>query len=407
MKPLLAALALVPLLAMGAGTPQAPANAPAQATAAAVRPGQVMAMLHLPAPHYRADGAYSGNYASDPGRSGRRKIARELARKHGLELVDDWPMPLLGVDCYVFALPPEADPVRVAALLGSDSRVEWAQPVSAFRMLGGAAGAGDPLYAVQPVVAAWHLTELHRAATGRKTTVAVVDSGVDASHPDLAGQVSVNQNFVSGDANTAENHGTAVAGIIAARAGNGVGIRGVAPDARVLALRACRERADARAQCDSFSLAKAINFAIQRSPNVINLSLTGPSDRLLQRLLDAAMARGIRVVGAYDSNATDGGFPASWPGVLAVSDGTGRRALAAPGADIPVPMPGGRFGVQTGSSYAAAHVSGLLALLGELRPGATLDAKADTPLDACEAVGRLAPSCLCSCPVAPVAMRQP
>jgi subtilisin family serine protease len=366
-----------------------------------------MAMLHLPAPHYRADGAYTGNYVSDPGRNGRRKIARELARKHGLELVDDWPMPLLGVDCYVFALPPEADPARVAALLGADARVEWAQPVSAFRMLGAPTGAGDPLYAVQPVGAAWRLTELHRAATGRRTTVAVVDSGVDAMHPDLAGQVSVNQNFVSGDTNTAENHGTAVAGIIAARAGNGVGIRGVAPDARVLALRACRERSDGRAQCDSFSLAKAINFAIQHSPNVINLSLTGPSDRLLQRLLDAAMARGIRVVGAYDAGASDGGFPASWPGVLAVSDGAGRRALAAPGADIPVPMPGGRFGVQTGSSYAAAHVSGLLALLGELRPGATLDAKANTPLDACEAVGKLAPACLCSCPVAPVAMRQP
>lgn len=411
MKALLAALALFPMLAMAAEAPQAQENPAPHAATAQVPQGQVMAMLHLPAPHYRADSAYAGSYASDPGRSGRRKIAQDLARKHGLELVDDWPMPLLGVDCYVFALPTQADPERVSALLGADDLVEWAQPVTEFRMLGAPPPSGDPLYAVQPVVAAWRLTELHRAATGRRTTVAVVDSGVDSNHPDLAGQVTVNENFISGYANMAENHGTAVAGIIAARAGNGVGIRGVAPDSRLLALRACRERSDSSAQCDSFSLAKAINFAIQRAPNVINLSLTGPSDRLLQRLLDTAMARGIRVVGAYDPAVADGGFPASWPGVLAVSDGVGRRALAAPGSDIPVPLPGGRYGVLTGSSYAAAHVSGLLALLGELRHGATVEARSDTPLDACEAVGKLSASCLCSCPVqkgiAPVALRQP
>lgn len=406
MKAFLCALALVPLLAIGA-VPQQALDVTAAARSAAPAPhgqeqakGQVMAMLHLPAPHYRAGAGYTGSYANDPGRIGRRRIAQELARKHGLELVDDWPMPLLGVDCYVFALAPDQDPVRVSELLASDTRVEWAQPVTAFHMLGLASGGSDPLYAVQPVATAWRLSELHRAATGRKATVAVIDSGVDATHPDLAGQVTVNQNFVSGLPLVAENHGTAVAGIIAARAGNGLGIRGVAPDARLLALRACSERPGAAAQCDSFSLAKAINFAIQRTPNVINLSLTGPSDRLLQRLLDSAMARGIRVVGAYDSAAADGGFPASWPGVLAVSDATGRHALAAPGVDIPAPLPGGRFGVLSGSSYAAAHVSGLLALLSELRPGATLDANAAQPLDACEAVGKLLPSCLCSCPVA-------
>ena len=407
MKTLLCALAFVPMLA-AATTPLAPVSdpLPAQDTAQA-RQGQVMAMLQLPAPHYRADGGYGGGYASDPGRSGRRRIARELARRHGLELVDDWPMPVLGVDCYVFALPAGADPVRVSALLAGDSRVEWAQPVSTFRVLGPVVSSvsvtDDPLYRVQPVAAAWRLSELHRATTGRRTTVAVIDSGVDSTHPELAGQVTHNQNFVSGVPNTPEDHGTAVAGIIAARAGNGVGIRGVAPDTRVLALRACTERSGKAAQCDSFSLAKAINFAIQRSPNVINLSLTGPSDRLLQRLLDTAMARGIRVVGADDPAAADGGFPASWPGVLAVSHAMGPRALAAPGADIPAPLPGGRFGVLSGSSYAAAHVSGLLALLGELRPGATV-ARQERPLDACEAVGKLSASCLCSCPVA---MRQP
>lgn len=407
MRTLLAALALAPLLAIAAPVPVAVQEDPGSAAAQA-EPAQVMVMLPLPAPHFRAEAAYSGSYTTDPGRRGRRKTAEALAQEHGLRLVDDWPMPLLGVDCYVFTLPAGADPQRIAAQLDADRRVEWAQAVASFHMLGGA-DAGDPLYPAQPVGAVWKLVDLHRAATGRRTVVAVVDSGVDASHPDLAGQVAHSQNFVAGQPYAPEAHGTAVAGIIAARAGNGVGVRGVAPDARLLALRACRERAGAAAQCDTFSLAKALSFAIERSPNVINLSLSGPSDRLLQRLLDVAMARSIQVVGAVDPVAPDGGFPASWPGVLAVSDRSERRGLAAPGADIPVLLPGGRFGVQTGSSYAAAHVSGLLALMGELRPGATFAHPASTRLDACEALSKVSASCLCSCPVTRVstALRQP
>lgn len=408
MKTLLAALALAPLLAIAAPVVDGGKAESQAAGAVQAEPAQVMVMLPLPAPHFRAEAAYSGSYTTDPGRRGRRKTAQDLAQEHGLRLVDDWPMPLLGVDCYVFTVPAGADPKRVATLLDADRRVEWAQPVASFRMLGGA-DAGDPLYPVQPAGTAWKLVDLHRTATGRRTVVAVVDSGVDASHPDLAGQVLHSQNFIAGQPYAAEAHGTAVAGIIAARAGNGVGVRGVAPDARLLALRACRERTGAAAQCDTFSLAKALNFAIQRSPNVINLSLSGPSDRLLQRLLDVAMSRSIQVVGAVDPVAADGGFPASWPGVLAVSDRAEPRALAAPGADIPVLLPGGRFGVQTGSSYAAAHVSGLLALMGELRPGATIAHPVSAKLDACEALSKVSASCLCSCPVTRVstALRQP
>ncbi len=80
---------------------------------------------------------------------------------------------------------------------------------------------------------------MHKIATGRGIRVAVIDSGIQANHPDLAGQVIVNRNFVAGQAEVAEDHGTGVAGIIAAKADNGVGIAGVAPDARLLGLRAC------------------------------------------------------------------------------------------------------------------------------------------------------------------------
>ena len=387
----LAACCLLPARAADAPQPADGAPpAPAQAGAA-----QVMVMLNLPLPHFRAGASYAGSYRNDGGHSARRSIALALAKAHGLTLVADWPMPVLGVDCYVLALPPGADAARIAAALASDARVEWAQPVAQFRAL----GASDPLYPVQPAAAQWQLAELHRTVTGRKVSVAVVDSGIDSGHPELAGQVAVRENFVDGQRYVAENHGTAVAGIIAALADNGIGIRGVAPGAHLLALRACHEQAGANAQCDSFSLAKALNFAILHEPNIINMSLTGPPDRLLQGLLDAAMARGIAVVGAADPQRADGGFPAAWPGVFAVG------ADSAPGRDIPTTLPAGRFGVVSGVSYAAAHVSGLLALLDEAHPGATpaqlrgylhggLARTGGTPaIDACAALAQAGAAC--------------
>lgn len=350
---------------------------------------QVMVMLKLPAPHFKPGDQYGGAYRNDSTRTARRKIALEMAEKHGLTLIGDWPMPLLGIDCYVLQLPAGGNPEQVLAALSTDPRVQWAQPVSTFHTL----ASGDPLYKVQPVAAQWKLSDLHRAATGRNVRVAVIDSGVDDSHPELAGQVVVKENFVDHQRYVGENHGTAVAGIIAARADNGIGIRGVAPDARVLALRACREHAQG-ADCDSFSLAKALNYAILQQPHVINMSLAGPPDRLLQKLLDAAMARRIRVVGAADPAVPDGGFPASWPGVLSVASEPGPHQLAAPGRDIPAPLPGGRFGVLTGSSYAAAHVSGVLALIDELKPRTAYKA---TPgmLDPCAALRAAAPGRAC------------
>lgn len=385
------------LLPLRAEEPQ-PALAPAPAT-----PTQVMVMLHIPPPHFRADASYAGAYRGDSGSAARRRLAKELAAAHGLTLVSDWPMPLLSIECYVMALPAGVDLATITRLLEADKRVAWAQPVAAFHAL----ASGDPLYPAQPGGARWKLDELHRTATGRAVTVAVIDSGVDDQHPDLLGQVALQKNFIDGKPYAAEAHGTAVAGIIAARADNGIGIRGVAPQARLLALRACGEVAGQAAQCDSFSLGKALNFAIMRSPQVINMSLTGPPDRLLQRLLDVALGRGIAVVGAADPALADGGFPASWPGVFPVG------GEVAPGRDIPTTLPGARYGLVSGSSFASAHVSGLLALLGELRPGTTpaqlrsmLQPGAVLAIDACAAMTQAAGSCVCTCPVAGTAQAQ-
>ncbi|MFZ6649707.1 S8 family peptidase [Undibacterium sp. TJN25] len=381
-------------------------------------PSQVLVMLHLPPPHFRPDANYGGRYSDDSSRSARRRIAEDLAHLHGLTVLDAWPMAILGIDCYVMEVPAGETTAHVIEQLSRDARVEWVQAMESFHVLQGS----DPLYPVQPGGKEWHLAEVHQTVTGKNIKVAVIDSGVEENHPDLKGQVQLRENFVDGNPYAAETHGTAVAGIIAARAGNGIGIAGVAPGARLMALRACWEeggKADKATRCNSFTLGKAINFAILHDAQVINLSLSGPPDRLLQRLLDAALSRGIAIVGAVDPHVAGGGFPASYPGVVAVSDDTVKdgksKVLLAPGRDIPTTVPGSKWRFVSGSSYAAAHVSGMLALLLELRPvniaghgqnellvnvistSGVADARTAGVIDLCATITQASGKCLCSC----------
>jgi subtilisin family serine protease len=380
-------------------------------------PAQVLVMLRLAPPHFRPDLDYAGSYDARVGHDARRRIAEGLADKYELSIVDDWPMPALGVDCFVMKVPGNASIERLVEQLSLDPRVESAQSMNLFHVL----AYNDPLYPLQPSGKLWHLAELHRITTGKNVRVAEVDTGVEVDHPDLKGRIALARNFVDARTDVAELHGTAVAGIIAARANNGIGIVGVAPESRLIALRACWEaavRADA-AVCSSFTLAKALQFALNENVQVINLSLGGPQDRLLGRLLDTALSRGITVVAAADPEIGDGGFPASHTGVLAIAgddrQDVGGYFLRGPGRDIPTTVLDGKWSFVTGSSFAAAHVTGLVALLRQLAPdlkpqqvrdllapqkmsGVVGDTRAI--VDACAAVGRTTGACACGCDVA-------
>jgi hypothetical protein len=352
---------------------------------------QVLVLLPMPAPHFRPDTQYSGGYSANSGHDQRLGVASQLAERHGLSLVTDWAMPALGVDCYVMALPPSRDPAEVAQVLSRDGRVAWVQPMNLFRAQAQAPAQTEPLYRLQPAAELWHLSTLHGLAQGRGVKVAVVDSAVDVNHPDLAGQLAGSENLVDRPPSSGERHGTAVAGIVAARADNHKGIAGIAPLARVLALRGCWQAADGSTLCSSLGLAKALQAAIMARADIVNLSLSGPSDRLLGLLIDAARQRGASVVVAHDRALPGGGFPASHPGVVAVSDAAGPGVLSAPGQDIPAPAPGARWEVVSGSSYAAAHVSGLLALMRELGGSkATLVHLEGGEIDACGSLNRAA-----------------
>ena len=371
---------------------------------------QVLVLMRLPPDHFRPNADSGGSYGDGLGRGARRRIAVRLAHDHGLTLVSDWPLPLVGVDCYVMSVPANQSPQDVAAILSRDPAVAWSEPMNIYHGQGAAAATGaDPLFRVQPAAREWRLAELHQIATGRNVRVAVIDSMIEKAHPDLLGQVQVSENFVSDQSDAPEQHGTGVAGIIAAR---GVGIVGIAPQARLMALRACWQEATGKVDtgatiCDSLSLAKAVHFAIAHNAQVINMSLSGPPDPLLSRLLDLALARGVTVVGAYDRNLAGGGFPASHAGVVAVVDEPSPARLAgviaAPGRDVPTTQPGGRWFFVNGSSYAAAHVSGLFALLRERGPpssrgaAALVTASPGGAIDACATLVRATGPCNCAC----------
>lgn len=233
----------------------------------------------------------------------------------------------------------------------------------------------------------WALTSLGapgiwQRATGRGVTVAVIDSGVDASLPALAGRVDPGTVLAPGERGDgrrdtdARRHGTVMAAVIAAA---GVGpVRGVAPDARILPIRV--ESSSGRA-APGRVYAEAVEYAVRQGAGVVNLSIgTGNHPEFAAALRRAAEA-GVVVVAAAGNDEVPGAevYPAAMPGVLAVSgvdragrfwprSGYGRWVrLAAPAVDVRVPDAGGHR-LAKGTSEATALVSGVAALLRQAHP---------------------------------------
>ena len=214
--------------------------------------------------------------------------------------------------------------------------------------------------------------------------IAIVDSGVDVRHPDLAGKVVGTYNAVTGgtDVHDVVGHGTGTASVAAAATGNGVGIAGAGRDSSLLAVKV----ADVTGRIFTDDLAAGIVWAVDNGADVVNLSLGGPtSDRLEKAAVAYAEAHDVLVVAAAGNEGTSAKqYPAALPGVLAVgatsSNGAVRAPfssygswvdLAAPGRSIVVATPGGGYEVADGTSYSAPLVSGAAALLAAYRPGRT------------------------------------
>ncbi len=292
---------------------------------------------------------------------------------HALDFVAEWPLGRLGVHCIVVRAGSSGARAPAIAALARDPRVDGAQPLQTFATLSDELY-NDPYLELQHAFATLELSSAHAIARGNGVRVGAIDTGIDASHPDQRGQIAESLDFVGVEAERAEEHGTSVAGVVAALAGNGIGIVGVAPDADLIALRGCWYGEDAtQATCSNFTLARALHAALDADIDVLNLSLQGPYDPLLARLTDLALAQGIVVVAAHEPDGS-GSFPADLPGVIAVMSDQASESPAvddvvrAPGTEIITTIPAERYAFLSGSSLASAHVAGVAALLRERRP---------------------------------------
>ena len=301
--------------------------------------------------------------------------ADELARRHGLERIASQSFPLLGGTIGLFRIV-DRRPVDTARReLTADGSVRSVQLNFRYFLQEQKKPAieGD---AAQYAVAQLRLPQAHALARGMNVTIAVIDSGVDVKHPELANSVADSFDAL-GSSEGPHVHGTGIAGAIVAHAK----LMGSAPEARLLAIRAFGAGSKG-AESTSYVILRGLDYAAEHGAQIINMSFAGPKDPLIERGIAATAARGILMVAAAGNAGAKSPplYPAANPNVIAVSGTDAQEklfaasnrgnhiAISAPGADIFLPAPDEKYQITSGTSFSAAYVSGVAALMLERNP---------------------------------------
>jgi hypothetical protein len=263
----------------------------------------------------------------------------------------------------------------VIRALQADARVLGAQPNYLYTLHEAAAPqAAAPADPAQYFLAKLHLPEAHTVAKGERVLVAVVDTPIDAAHPDLAGVVQASFD-ATGAGDKPHAHGTGIASVIAAHGK----LTGAAPGVHILAAHAFSSNASSGT---SLNILKGLDWAGKSKANIINMSFAGPADAELHTMLAALRANGAVLVAAVGNAGPRSPplYPAADPSVIAVtatdmddkafaqSNRGTHIAVAAPGVNILAAAPDGGYQMPSGTSFAAAQISGIAALLLECNP---------------------------------------
>ena len=298
-----------------------------------------------------------------------------LARRHGLVRLESQNFPLLGATIGLFRITNRRTLESASRDFAGDVGVRSVQPDFVYRMQDQktALTEGDP---AQYALAKLRLPEAHTLAHGANVLVAVIDSGIDVKHPELANSIADSFDAL-GSKEGPHFHGTGIAGAIAAHAR----LMGSAPAASILAIRAFGAATNG-AESTSYVVLKALDRAVAQGARIINMSFAGPKDPLIERGIAAAASRDIVMVAAAGNAGPKSPplYPAANPNVIGVSATDSQDALfaasnrgdyvavAAPGVDVFLPVPDGKYQMLSGTSFSAAYVSGLVALMLERNP---------------------------------------
>jgi Subtilase family len=301
--------------------------------------------------------------------------ADQLARRHGLARLQSQNFPLIGSTIGWFRITDRRAVATVGREFSTEASVRSVQPNFRYVLEEQKAELteGDP---AQYAVAKLRLPEAHTLAHGANVTIAVIDSGIDANHPELANAIADSFDAL-GSKEGPHVHGTGVAGAIVAHAR----LMGSAPAAHILAIRAFGA-APKGAESTSYVILKGLDYAAAHGARIVNMSFAGPKDALLERGIGAAAGKGIVMVAAAGNAGAKSPplFPAANTNVIAVSatdaqdklftasNRGGYIAIAAPGVDIFLPAPDDQYQMTSGTSFSAAYVSGLVALMLERNP---------------------------------------
>jgi hypothetical protein len=350
-----------------------------------INPGQPFS----PRPSPRSDGTQviTGAVAGDVrprevivtlGSNATANTVFELSQDLGLDGDTLYTSNLLGTHLVRFRIPDTRTIADVLQQLATDARVQLAQPDYVFTASGGAA---KPLPVPQYAAQKLHLVEAHKLAQGKQVKIAVIDTAIDTTHPVFGGAITATFDALGDSKPEAELHGTSIAGIVSARSE----LDGVAPAANVLGVRAFTSAPGSQAQSYTLAILKGLDWAVMNGARVVNMSFAGPNDPLLGQAIAAAVKQGVTIVAAAGNGGPNAqpAYPGAYPNVIAVTAIDNKDALyksanhgtyiavAAPGVDIISAAPKGAYDISSGTSMAAAHVSGIAALMLEKNPKLT------------------------------------
>lgn len=302
-----------------------------------------------------------------------KRTGQRIAKKHKLLVRAEWFIETLGVYCLIVTL--KEDQKETLERLRTDKKVKSVQRSNTFELLQTKSQHKSASTVIDPSLLNPPELSLPKSITGDGVVVALVDSAVDQTHPDIVQQIIENLGFVD-DENMnldGEPHGTAVAGVIAADHVSEVGVTGVASGAKIKAYQGCWENANNSGgpNCNTLTLARALDaVATKGKADILNLSLSGPKDELLDQLILQILSQGTTVVVAFDPNrAADDRFPSTSPGIVTVRanflDQEHALIFSAPGKKI-VATPQQRANFMQGHSIATAYTSGVLAMCSQI-----------------------------------------